>query len=215
MASTLPRNLQALPSSLTRIVDCYRPAQLRLLPDLLQVLSLRLSFNTSCNSNSSLWLAAAVANPNLSLTSCSTAANYPIKQAVQQTSASTSGQPASSADAADATASYRWLGFFRPHNSYRKPSSDSSFILVRKPELLPNSQILWQLPMGQLLLLWQLQPVVSPELPFPPSAVALGTGAPVTETAAAGLNYSMNDLINLQALQPLEATSTYQVPVGL
>lgn len=44
---------------------------------------------------------------------------------------------------------------------------------------------------------------------------AVALGGPTADSAAAGMNYSMNELINLQTIQPLEAASTFQVPVGL
>ena len=52
----------------------------------------------------------------------------------------------------------------------------------------------------------------------PSGAVAsLGTagGSNMDAAQAAGLSYSVNDLVNFQPLQPIEATTNYQVPVGL
>lgn len=52
----------------------------------------------------------------------------------------------------------------------------------------------------------------------PAAAVAsLGTagGTNMDAAQAAGLSYSVNDLVNFQPLQPLEAGASYQVPVGL
>ena len=52
----------------------------------------------------------------------------------------------------------------------------------------------------------------------PAAAVAsLGTagGSNVDAAQAAGLSYSVNDLVNFQPLQPIEASTNYQVPVGL
>ena len=52
----------------------------------------------------------------------------------------------------------------------------------------------------------------------PASAVAsLGPagGSTMDAAQAAGLSYSVNDLVNFQPLQPLEAAANYQVPVGL
>ena len=52
----------------------------------------------------------------------------------------------------------------------------------------------------------------------PAGAVAsLGTagGSNIDAAQAAGLSYSVNDLVNFQPLQPIEATTNYQVPVGL
>merc|ERR1712223_1835003 len=52
----------------------------------------------------------------------------------------------------------------------------------------------------------------------PAGAVAsLGTagGSNMDAAQAAGLNYSVNDLVNFQPLQPIEASTNYQVPVGL
>ena len=52
----------------------------------------------------------------------------------------------------------------------------------------------------------------------PAAAVAsLGSagGSNVDAAQAAGLSYSVNDLVNFQPLQPIEASTNYQVPVGL
>ena len=52
----------------------------------------------------------------------------------------------------------------------------------------------------------------------PAAAVAsLGSagGSNVDAAQAAGLSYSVNDLVNFQPLQPIEAAANYQVPVGL
>ena len=49
------------------------------------------------------------------------------------------------------------------------------------------------------------------------TVASLGTAGGSTADAAqaAGLSYSVNDLVNFQTLQPLEAAANYQVPVGL
>ena len=52
----------------------------------------------------------------------------------------------------------------------------------------------------------------------PAAAVAsLGAvgGSNADAAQAAGLSYSVNDLVNFQPLQPIEASTNYQVPVGL
>ena len=52
----------------------------------------------------------------------------------------------------------------------------------------------------------------------PAAAVAsLGSagGSNADAAQAAGLSYSVNDLVNFQPLQPIEAAANYQVPVGL
>ena len=49
------------------------------------------------------------------------------------------------------------------------------------------------------------------------TVASLGTAGGSTADAAqaAGLSYSVNDLVNFQTLQPIEAAANYQVPVGL
>jgi len=50
-----------------------------------------------------------------------------------------------------------------------------------------------------------------------PTAVALaaGTGSMASSEVQSHITYSLNDLVNFQNLQPLEAAANYQVPVGL
>lgn len=50
-----------------------------------------------------------------------------------------------------------------------------------------------------------------------PTAVALaaGTGSMASSEVQSHITYSLNDLVNFQSLQPLEAAANYQVPVGL